>query len=154
MPGSNIQDHFRDKERIETGSAVAFCEIDDLILETDEPADTAGKNYADTVGVDPFLVDPGVPDGFVAGSHGDLGITVNLTGFFLIEVIEWIETFQLAGKSCFELRSIEKGYSFSTGNAIEQCLPIVLRIVTDRCEGPNARDDNSFQLHSGSFPGF
>src|SRR6185437_14085604 len=87
MPGRDIQDHFGDKEGVETGSPITLGKTDHLVLEADQAAYAAGKNHAHPVRVCLLLVDCGIPNSLVAGGYCDLGITVHLTGLFLVQVL-------------------------------------------------------------------
>ncbi len=71
MPCSNIEDHFRNEERIETRSAIAFGEIHHFFLESDESTDAAGKHNTYTVWIEvSTVVIPASFDGFIACSQG------------------------------------------------------------------------------------
>src|SRR2546425_288399 len=91
MTSCNIQDHLGDEERIEAWGAIAFGEIYHFFLECYQTADAAGKNNPYPVTVDFFFIKAGVDHRHITGDYGSLGKTVNFTGFFTVEKIQWVE---------------------------------------------------------------
>src|SRR5690349_2718908 len=93
LPGSNIEDHFRDKERIETWPAISRCKIHDFLLESAQAAYAAGENNSYPVMINIILRNAGITNRLVAGCQCGLSEPVNLTRLLLFEEICRFKTF-------------------------------------------------------------
>ena len=67
LPCSNVQYHFWNKKRIESGSAIAFCKIHYFFLERNETTDTASKNHPNPVNIHIIFINTGIFHSLIAG---------------------------------------------------------------------------------------
>src|SRR5688572_28908559 len=98
MPCGNIQYHFGNKERVETGCSVAGSKIGHFLLECDKTADTAGKDNTYPVWVSIFTGDTGIFYCFIACNDRKLAVAVHFTGFLPVYINGGIEVFNFTGK--------------------------------------------------------
>src|SRR5690606_21730046 len=84
---SNVEYHFRYEEGIETGSAIALCEIGYLMLESDESSDTAREHHTDPVGIGVVLVKSRVGHRLIAGNKCKLREAIYLSCFLPVEML-------------------------------------------------------------------
>ena len=111
-------------------------------------ADTCGDDYTDAVAVEVlFFLKTGISDGLTRSHHGILGIKVELTQLFAVEMLVAVETLDLAGELGFEQRCVEMGDRAGTTYAIDGVFPGGLHIVAERSDGAEACDYYSFKFH-------
>ena len=122
----DIQDHFGNEERIESGGSVTQCEIGHFFLEGDQAADPAGEDDAYPVGVNVLFADTGIFDRFITGDECELAITVDLTGFFAVEVLGGIKILNLTGKPCLKLAAVELFDIIAAADPAGRLLPIFI----------------------------
>ena len=93
VPGCDIQDHLGNEKWVKPGCTVAFGEIDDFFLESDQAADAAGKNNADPVRIHSLFVNTCILYRLIAGRQGNLSIAIDLPGLLFFQVLQSIEPF-------------------------------------------------------------
>ena len=79
-----------------------WAKLHHFFLESDQSANTAGKNNTYPVAVYIIFCNSGIRHRLVADAQGDLGKPIELPGFFFIQETERIIIFQLAGKPGLE----------------------------------------------------
>src|SRR5689334_6117704 len=99
---SNIEDHLRNKERIEPWRAIAFCEVGDFFLECDEASYAACKYNSYPVNIYIGLIDRSILYSLVTCNDGGLSKAIEFAGFLLVEKIYRIKILDLAGETRFE----------------------------------------------------
>src|SRR5690606_27053153 len=135
------------EEGIETGSAIALCEIGYLMLESDESSDTAREHHTDPVGIGVVLVKSRVGHRLIAGNKCKLREAIYLSCFLPVEMLNGIEVLDLAGEFCSEFRCIKLCDRISTGNAIDQSIPIFINRIPQRSKGSHSGNYYPFQFH-------
>src|SRR5690606_23250760 len=111
---------------IKPGSAITLCEIGHLMLESDESADAARKHNTNPVGIDVVFIESRVGHRLVAGNKCKLCEAIYLSRFLFVEMLNGIEVLYLTGEFCSEFRCIKLCDRISTGNAIDQSIPIFI----------------------------
>src|SRR5690606_19790156 len=109
LSGRNIQNHFRDKKGIKTGGSIAFGKVHYLVLEGDQPSDTASQYHADAIGVDIIPGKARIFHSLITGYQCKLRVTVYLTRFLPIEKVGRFKILYFTSKPGSELRGIELG---------------------------------------------
>ena len=81
--------------------------IQDLLLKGGQSADAAADNNADIVPVAVINRQIGLFDGLLAGDYRKLGEAVHPAGFFAVDIISRIKSFDLTGKPGGEFAGIK-----------------------------------------------
>lgn len=146
---SDVGNHLRDEEGVVFG-AVGGVDgiISGLLFESVKTADACGDDYTDAVAVEVlFFLKTGISYGLTRSHHGILGIKVELTQLFAVEMLVAVETLDLAGELGFEQRCVEMGDRAGTAHAVDGVFPGGLHIVAERSDGAEACDYYSFKFH-------
>src|SRR5687768_16829512 len=93
MSSSNIQNHFRNKERIVTRSAISFGKIHHLLLVSNQTANAACKYNSYSVYIDIVLINTSIEYGLVTSYYSCLSKPIQLAGFFSVQKICWFKPF-------------------------------------------------------------
>ena len=147
LSGGNIQDHLRDEERIETGCAVSFGKFSDLVLESNESANTTSEYHTNAIGIDVLFIESGIQHGLVADNEGQLREAIEFAGFFFIEELSGLKILDLAGKARAKLRGIKLGDGCCTGYTVQQRIPILIEVIADGSQGADTGHHYAFQFH-------
>src|SRR5262245_19802022 len=91
LTGSNVKDHLWNEERVEAWSTITFCKIYYLMLKGDQTTNTTGKYNTYPVWIDIVFIQTCIGHGLITRNKSKLGETVNLAGFFLVQVLNGIE---------------------------------------------------------------
>ncbi len=110
ITGSNVGNHFGDKERAETRHQSAIHEAFDLLVERFNTADSRRPDNPCHLFVDLFEVEPRVLNSLFGRNEGVLCKEVVFADILAVEMLACVVIFYLARKLCFEQRCIEMSY--------------------------------------------
>ena len=148
MTAGDVGDHLRDEERIVTRARfLVHGIIAGLEFKGVKTADTCCHDNADTVFIDILAVESGVGHCLTGCDYAILGVEVELTGFFAVEVLVGIKVFNLAGELCLKLRGVEVGYGSGTATTGLRGLPCRGNVVAQRRDCAQAGDNYTFKFH-------
>ena len=126
LPGSNINNHLWDKERIETRRAITRSKVHHFFLEGNNTSNAATEDYAYSIRIYIFFRNPRIFYSFISCNDCKLTIPVHFTGFFLVDVICRIKVFNLTSKSGFKFRNVKLLDIVTPTYTIFQVLPIFI----------------------------
>src|SRR5690242_20386090 len=120
-----MQNHLRDKERIDTRRFIAGEVAFHFCIEGLNASDTRSPNNTRAVFVQLFKVEACILNCFISRGKGKMRKAVKLTHFLFIQKVGRIEAFHLTGKTRFKLRRIKLRDKCSSAFAGNQSSPKV-----------------------------
>ena len=148
LAGTDVDDDFRYPVGAETGLSVfRSAELNQLVLKTFHTAHAGTPHNTETGLVDWRVEQTCITECLVDSNQAIDTVVVEEAELLPVEVVERIETFELASNLAFELGGIETCYWSGTAHTFDQGVPQLGDIVANRGERAETGNNYSFQLH-------
>ena len=115
-----------------------------LVFKGLDAADAYTVNHAYTLFVEGVEVYLAVFDSLFCSDDGELCVAVHLASFLAVDIVVYVEAFNLASKLCFEVGGVKMGDRGSTALTCQQVCPGFFSSIAYGCNGANARYYYSF----------